>query len=175
MKTNTAIIFVLFLAFVAIANAQNSTNTTTETGNAVTQCIKANNCGTDLKCISKCAGVPDPSPQDANNTNACVAKCNQSDPTSVYEACVSSCVTTIFQPTGDTSSPSSSGTPSASGSSSGASKSTSGSEGTSSPSGNSTAKSAAQSLDVKHAFLNSFSMATLLLVCVVASLVGVGF
>lgn len=56
----------------------------------------------DACCRAKCMNVPCPSDQQANDTNACVAKCDQGDgseaDTQAYADCQARCITTTFFP-----------------------------------------------------------------------------
>ncbi|CAG8710665.1 5018_t:CDS:2, partial [Scutellospora calospora] len=43
---------------------------------SINQCIKDNGCAnSDLACRAKCAGVPNPSPGDIQDTDSCISLC----------------------------------------------------------------------------------------------------
>ncbi|KAL4884351.1 hypothetical protein BJY04DRAFT_6995 [Aspergillus karnatakaensis] len=56
----------------------------------------------DRCCRAQCIGVPCPSEQQANDTNSCVAACDQGDgseaDTQAYAQCQARCITTTFFP-----------------------------------------------------------------------------
>jgi hypothetical protein len=113
MKAFTAILAVAALAMGAVAQTTPS-ETATETPSApavpvvqppskneIEKCIEERNCAPDdISCRAKCAGVPNPSEEQVNRTNACAAGCDKSD-TEAYAACVDKCIKDIFIPIPD--------------------------------------------------------------------------
>ncbi|KAI9594664.1 hypothetical protein BDF19DRAFT_414386 [Syncephalis fuscata] len=59
------------------------------------KCMEREKCNGNLACNAKCAGVPNPSPDQANRTNTCTAACDNKN-TESYKTCINKCITTIF-------------------------------------------------------------------------------
>ncbi|CAG8622697.1 12996_t:CDS:2 [Ambispora gerdemannii] len=191
MKSNTFAILLAFLAIVALANAQNSTNTTATSTtaaaapasteeNKIAKCLKDNNCAGNLDCSAKCAGVPNPSRQDVNSTNDCVAKCNSTLPdANAYKTCLNGCITNnYFDPSKTAVSvPSNTGTSDSSnktGTSGSGNNTSTGSSSNSSPSSSSSSSSSNHAFNTPSIYSSSVYSVAMLLICVVAGLMSVG-
>ncbi|RHZ66124.1 hypothetical protein Glove_309g147 [Diversispora epigaea] len=96
MKNNSIIIFFAIFIFVNLVYGQSgstTTSTATPSPNAIDQCIKTNcDASSDdyLDCHANCAGVPNPNPSNIDATNACLAKCNQTNADD-YKSCQDKC------------------------------------------------------------------------------------
>ncbi|KAK3356192.1 hypothetical protein B0H65DRAFT_565502 [Neurospora tetraspora] len=85
--------------FALSANAQSGTTSASAPLNseqaAIIKCIDACQDG-DVSCTSKCIAVPNPSDQDVNETNDCVAACPKGNGTesdnAKYSDCVQDCI-----------------------------------------------------------------------------------
>ncbi|KAJ4388395.1 hypothetical protein N0V85_007595, partial [Neurospora sp. IMI 360204] len=85
--------------FALSANAQSGTTSASAPQNseqaAIIKCLEACQDG-DVACTSKCIAVPNPSDQDVNDTNDCVAACPKGNGTesdnAKYSDCVQDCI-----------------------------------------------------------------------------------
>src|SRR3954470_19906456 len=90
MKTKSNIVFLLLLLLItlSIVRAQDGTPTAAETpagetppaapaeSNPVEDCINLRQCAEDdLDCRAKCAGVPNPTEKQVNDTKTCLDAC----------------------------------------------------------------------------------------------------
>lgn len=79
----------LLLLLLSIVRAQNGvptagtptptaapTPTASPTSNGIETCLEISQCGDDQACRAKCAGVPNPTEQQVNDTKTCIEKCN---------------------------------------------------------------------------------------------------
>ncbi|RHZ53298.1 hypothetical protein Glove_443g73 [Diversispora epigaea] len=106
MKNNSIIVFFAILILANLVYGQSGSTTSssspalttvpatyTPSPNAIDQCIKTYCDATSddyLDCRAKCAGVPNPNPSDIDATNACLAKCNQTNADD-YKTCQDKC------------------------------------------------------------------------------------
>ncbi|CAG8501997.1 17626_t:CDS:2 [Dentiscutata erythropus] len=109
MKT-FSIIFISFIFFSTLVRAQSETAanpataaspaTSTSAPDKISQCLQNQGCSySDINCVAWCAGVPNPSPQDVNATNDCIASCPNTT-NAGYQSCVSGCINSHYnQPT----------------------------------------------------------------------------
>ncbi|RGB33169.1 hypothetical protein C1646_705136 [Rhizophagus diaphanus] len=108
MKKGTIFVSLLLL-LLSIVRAQDSaptagtptptaapTPTASPTPNGIETCLEISQCGDDQACRAKCAGVPNPTEQQVNDTIACIEKCNPADPN--YATCRDSCIDTYYNP-----------------------------------------------------------------------------
>ncbi|KAL4872696.1 hypothetical protein BDV12DRAFT_161353 [Aspergillus spectabilis] len=92
------------LALVAAQESSSTTSDAPATTHSLTpaeQCLLR--CDDDDRCCrAQCIGVPCPSDQQANDTNSCVAACDQGSgseaDTQAYAQCQARCITTTFFP-----------------------------------------------------------------------------
>ncbi|CAG8452654.1 uncharacterized protein OCT59_006516 [Rhizophagus irregularis] len=102
MKKGTIFVSLLLL-LLSIVRAQDGaptagtpTPTASPAPNGIETCLEISQCGDDQACRAKCAGVPNPTEQQVNDTIACIGKCNPADPN--YAACRDSCIDTYYNP-----------------------------------------------------------------------------
>ncbi|KAL4915741.1 hypothetical protein BDW62DRAFT_119422 [Aspergillus aurantiobrunneus] len=95
------------LALVAAQDSSSTTTTTTDAPATTQSLTPAERCllacdENDRCCRAQCIGVPCPSDQQANDTNSCVAQCDQGSgseaDTQAYAQCQARCITTTFFP-----------------------------------------------------------------------------
>ncbi|KAL1916796.1 uncharacterized protein VTP21DRAFT_5500 [Calcarisporiella thermophila] len=66
------------------------------------RCALYHNCGDNMECLARCAGVPAPNREMVTRTNECVAGCysaqqdQQQQPPSTISQCVQNCIQTNF-------------------------------------------------------------------------------
>lgn len=82
MKKGTIFVSLLLL-LLSIVRAQDGaptagtpTPTASPAPNGIETCLEISQCGDDQACRAKCAGVPNPTEQQVNDTIACIGKCN---------------------------------------------------------------------------------------------------
>jgi hypothetical protein len=86
MKKGPVIVF-LGLLLLSIARAQDGVptggtsagaptpTTASPAPNGIETCLEISQCGDDQACRAKCAGVPNPTEQQVNDTRTCIEKC----------------------------------------------------------------------------------------------------
>lgn len=82
MKKGTIFVSLLLL-LLSIVRAQDGaptagtpTPTASPAPNGIETCLEISQCGDDQACRAKCAGVPNPTEQQVNDTIACIGQCN---------------------------------------------------------------------------------------------------
>ncbi|KAK9711149.1 hypothetical protein K7432_008012 [Basidiobolus ranarum] len=128
--------FLLAIIAVSVVLGQTTSVTTSSSAAAsatpesqVESCIKQQNCApADVACRAKCAQVPNPDATMVNNTNNCVAQCDQTNATA-YAQCKSNCINTYYGPNPSNSTSSNGNNGSTTGSGGGNSTSTNGNGG----------------------------------------------
>ncbi|GBB85104.1 hypothetical protein RclHR1_11690001 [Rhizophagus clarus] len=107
MKRGQILVFLLLLLLLNIVRAQDGTPTgetpvvaptptASSAPNGIETCLEISQCGDDQACRAKCAGVPNPTEQQVNDTRTCIENCAPTDPS--YVTCRNSCIDTYYNP-----------------------------------------------------------------------------
>ncbi|CAG8594241.1 8226_t:CDS:2 [Cetraspora pellucida] len=99
MKKIFSTIIISLIFFSALTSAQSPTAASPASAtDSIAQCIINHHCAPeDINCRAICAQVPNPSNQDANATNACVAGCQSSaNDSEAYKKCTSNCISQYY-------------------------------------------------------------------------------